>query len=257
MGKRSSFERRELDFYPTPYKAALPLIPHLHGIRTFTEPCCGDGALVRHLESFGLRCGYAGDIHDRRGRLARDHYGVVDAIITNPPHERELMHEMIVHFQKIAPTWLLIDQDWCATKQAIPYLGSCTDILAIGRFTWIPGTKDGGKDNFAWCRFDARHDAGPVYHSFRSPPLRSPSDDVAARSNGWPDSAPSRRNKRMTESGKMECCICHKAIKADAEFCETPVLKAGGRETAFAHAKYLDRHNRKIAAWERRMARRA
>jgi len=25
-----------------------------------------------------------------------------------------------VHLQKIAPTWLLIDQDWTATKQAIP-----------------------------------------------------------------------------------------------------------------------------------------
>jgi hypothetical protein len=40
----------------------LPLISWLRGVRTFAEPCCGDGALVRHLESFGLRCAYAGDI---------------------------------------------------------------------------------------------------------------------------------------------------------------------------------------------------
>ena len=40
MGKRSSFERRERDFYPTPRAAVLPLIPHLRGIRTFAEPCC-------------------------------------------------------------------------------------------------------------------------------------------------------------------------------------------------------------------------
>ena len=56
MGKRSSFERIPRDFYPTPIAAVPPLIPHLSGIRTFAEPCCGDGALVRHLESFGLRC---------------------------------------------------------------------------------------------------------------------------------------------------------------------------------------------------------
>ena len=46
MGKRSNFERREADFYPTPRAAVLPLIPHLRGsgIRTFAEPCAGDGA---------------------------------------------------------------------------------------------------------------------------------------------------------------------------------------------------------------------
>ena len=54
MGKRSNFERREADFYPTPRAAVLPLIPYLRGIRSFAEPCAGDGALVRHLEGFGL-----------------------------------------------------------------------------------------------------------------------------------------------------------------------------------------------------------
>ena len=64
MGKRSNFERREADFYPTPRAAAVPLIPYLAagGVKTFAEPCAGDGDLVRHLESFGLHCAYAGDI---------------------------------------------------------------------------------------------------------------------------------------------------------------------------------------------------
>ena len=63
MGKRSNFERRPADFYPTPKAAVAPLIPYLRnsGIRTFAEPCVGDGDLLRHLESFGLRCVYAGD----------------------------------------------------------------------------------------------------------------------------------------------------------------------------------------------------
>jgi hypothetical protein len=29
MGKRSNFERREADFYPTPRAAVVPLIPYL------------------------------------------------------------------------------------------------------------------------------------------------------------------------------------------------------------------------------------
>ena len=88
MGKRSNFERREADFYPTPRAAVVPLIPHLRGIKTFAEPCAGDGALVRHLESFGLRCVYSGDIRNGQDALALDHFGAPDANITNPPYSR-------------------------------------------------------------------------------------------------------------------------------------------------------------------------
>ena len=95
MGKRSHFERREADFYPTPRAAVVPLIPHLRGIRNFAEPCAGDGALVRHLEECGLNCIYAGDIRNDQDALALDSYGVVDAIITNPPYTRELMHSLM------------------------------------------------------------------------------------------------------------------------------------------------------------------
>src|SRR6478735_3994456 len=115
MGKRSSFERRAADFYPTPRAAVVPLIPYLRGIRSFAEPCAGDGDLVRHLESFGLRCVHSGDIRNGQDALALDNFGAADAIITNPPYTRELMHRLIVHFQNIAPTWLLLDYDWSAT----------------------------------------------------------------------------------------------------------------------------------------------
>ena len=49
MGKRSNFERIERDFYPTPFEAVEPLIPHLPDKFTFAEPCAGDGSLTRHL----------------------------------------------------------------------------------------------------------------------------------------------------------------------------------------------------------------
>jgi hypothetical protein len=164
MGKRSNFERREADFYPTPRAAVLPLIPYLRGIRSFAEPCCGDGALVRHLESFGLRCVYSGDIRSGQDALAVGLYGAADAIITNPPYTRAVMHRLIEHFQRISPTWLLLDSDWASTRQAAPFLPCCSDIVAIGRVKWIEGSQHTGKENHGWFRFDARHSSGPVFH---------------------------------------------------------------------------------------------
>ena len=54
MGKRSDFERKPRDFYPTPFVAVEPLIGHLQPRKfKFSEPCAGDGQLCRHLEYFG------------------------------------------------------------------------------------------------------------------------------------------------------------------------------------------------------------
>ena len=46
MGKRSNFERKPRDFYPTPIEAVYPLLEHLEEDFTFAEPCAGDGALL-------------------------------------------------------------------------------------------------------------------------------------------------------------------------------------------------------------------
>ena len=173
MGKRSNFERIPRDFYPTPYPAVPPLTPHLRGVRSFAEPCCGDGALVRYLESFGLRCVYAGDIATGQDALALDHYGTADAIITNPPYTRELMHRLIAHFQRIAPTWLLLPADWMHNLHAAPFLPSCTDIVSVGRVRWFEGTKMSSMENFAWYRFVAHHSAGPILHARDSAPVSS------------------------------------------------------------------------------------
>ena len=54
MGKRSDFERKPRDFYPTPIEAVYPLLPHLPDGFSFAEPCAGDGALIEHLETKGV-----------------------------------------------------------------------------------------------------------------------------------------------------------------------------------------------------------
>ena len=143
-----------------------PLIPFVEGKR-FAEPCCGEGHLVRHLESYGLRCVYQGDMHKGRNALARDSYGRIDGIITNPPHKRDMLHPLILHFQEIAPTWLLIDLDWVANLQAVPYLPKCSDIVIIGRVKWIENSAFTGKENFGWYRFDGNYRGATKIHNHR------------------------------------------------------------------------------------------
>ena len=163
MGKRSSFERIPRDILPTPAGAVPPLIPHLRGVHTFAEPCCGDGALVHHLESFGLRCAYAGDIATGQDALALDTYGDADAIITNPPlqapaHARA-DRTLRAHLANVA-----IARRGLGHHQA----GRAVHAVVfrhrvVGRVRWIEGTTMSGRQNFAWYRFDARQSAGPIF----------------------------------------------------------------------------------------------
>ncbi len=157
MGKRSQFERVERDFYPTPYEAVLPLLPHLPPRTQFIEPCCGDGALIRHLEANGHECIQATDIEPRMEGASKRHFleysGIPGIFITNPPWSRPILHPLIRHLSGIAPTWLLFDADWAHTKQSAELMTRCTHIVSVGRVKWFPDSTMTGKDNAAWYRF--------------------------------------------------------------------------------------------------------
>jgi hypothetical protein len=170
MGKRSNFQRRPMDDYDTPREAVLPLLPFLDGIRTFAEPCAGNGHLQSSLVDLHLECVYAGDIRSGDDALFLDEQDLagVDCIITNPPWTRELLHPLINRFLQLRPTWLLFDADWCHTKQAGAYLPRCSHIVSIGRVRWIPGSPSTGKDNAAWYRFDRQHQDGPRFFGQRA-----------------------------------------------------------------------------------------
>ncbi|MDW9619223.1 hypothetical protein [Sinorhizobium meliloti] len=167
MGKRSSFPRRKADDYATPLKGVMPVIPHLRaeGIVTFVEPCAGAGNLVAHLCRFGFLCAFARDLRDGFDALTCDPniFQGADAIVTNPPWTRTVLHPMIERFSDILPTWLLFDADWAHTKQAAPYIDYCSTIVSVGRLKWVPGTKHSGKDSASWYRFDRRHSGGPRF----------------------------------------------------------------------------------------------
>jgi hypothetical protein len=163
MGKRSpGFERVERDYYPTPYEAVLPLLPHLAPRTRFIEPCAGDGRLLRHLECHGHVCVDAFDIEpqcetvDKADALTVE----IDArpgkvCITNMPWRRDFMHPFIDRWRQILPTWILCDADWMHTRQSAPFMPYCRKIISVGRVKWIEGSKMTGKDNAVWMLFDA------------------------------------------------------------------------------------------------------
>ena len=54
MGKRSDFERIPRDYYPTPYSAVEPLLPHLPENFTFAEPITKSDTDVTETFRFNL-----------------------------------------------------------------------------------------------------------------------------------------------------------------------------------------------------------
>ena len=90
MGKRSDFERIPRDYYPTPYEAVLPLIPHLpQKPFSYAEPCAGDGRLINHLAKHGGDVRYAYDLEPKsewvkEADALTQGYTQCEYIITNP-----------------------------------------------------------------------------------------------------------------------------------------------------------------------------
>ena len=76
MGKRSDFERKSRDFYPTPMEAVEPLLEHLPENFLFVEPCAGNGALIEHLETKGI-CTWASDIEPQAEGIHKCDYSDV------------------------------------------------------------------------------------------------------------------------------------------------------------------------------------
>lgn len=165
MSKRTpGLPKRPRDFWPTPIEAVQPLIPHLPLSMTFIEPCAGNGALISHMAKFGYYCVRALDIEpqamgiEKADALSDDglHRWSADFIVTNPPWSRPCLHQMIIRFSQVMPTWLLFDSDWAHTRQSAPYMPLLRKIVSVGRVKWIPDSKFTGKDNVSWYLFDAK-----------------------------------------------------------------------------------------------------
>lgn len=165
MTKRAAgkYARRARDKYdtvdPRPVEKLLPFLPRRV---KFCEPTAGAGDLIRHLESAGHECVAAYDIAPRaRGiaaldalTLTRDHLNGAEVIVGNVPWEEKLLHAMIDRFRQIVPSWLLHHADWSNNIRAAALGAYCSDIVPVGRVSWL-GNGKGGMDNCAWYRFGA------------------------------------------------------------------------------------------------------
>ncbi|MGI9503159.1 MAG: hypothetical protein ACR2RE_08915 [Geminicoccaceae bacterium] len=186
MTKRADgkFERRERDFYATPPKPIIKLLPFLSDCSVFAEPMCGDGAIVRLLEARGWRCGAIFDIEPRGemvGRagvcdvfdLTEDFFSGCDHIISNPPwpakHQKgDPTVSIVRHLMAMRPTWMLLSADFAHTDYARPLLRHCIEIVSVGRVSWM-GNGQSGYDNAAWYLFDAERTGPPRFHGYDTP----------------------------------------------------------------------------------------
>ena len=175
MGKRSTFPRRARDLYPTPAEAVTPLLRHLPtGVR-FVEPCAGDGALVKALETAGHSCVFASDIAPQAAGIepgdvmALDHGWGAEMFITNPPWPGRYLRgeptlSVILHLSRFLPTWLLLPADFAHNKYFSRVKPICSAIVSVGRVSWI-GNGTSGVDNAAWYLFDQnKADSITVFH---------------------------------------------------------------------------------------------
>lgn len=171
MGKRSTFDRKDKDFYETPRNAVVPLAKHLSGKCNYVEPCVGEGALLKHLSVLcpkSLCWGVYDDdpskydfTSSKADARTRKYIEPINFFITNPPWTRSILHPIINNLASQKPTWLLFDADWMHTKQSAEYIKYCVKVVSIGRVKWFPDSKSVGKDNCCWYLFDKNH-TGPT-----------------------------------------------------------------------------------------------
>lgn len=163
---KSNFPRVEQDRYYTPFNPAVILLPHLAGIRTFDEPCAGGGDLIRSLKLLGLTCTHYGDLDTGQDALTDPALETAagDAIITNPPYTKRVLHPLIERFSDIKQTWLLLELDFSTNAGTVQLMRRCTDIVLVGRVQWFPGTEHETRRNYAWYRFDRRNQSPPTFH---------------------------------------------------------------------------------------------
>jgi hypothetical protein len=177
MGRRSDFERRPQDAYETPWDAVLPLAPWLpRGARCF-EPCCGKGMFVGHLKRLGYEVTGASDLPIYARSHRYDAAGT-NFFVTNPPWSGKALHEIIANLSDQLPTWLLVDYNWAATLQAVPFLPRMRKLVVIGRVRWIPDSPFTGKDDACWIQFTKPSSVPSIFIGRR--PLVAPALPLAA-----------------------------------------------------------------------------
>jgi len=136
-----------------------PLLRCLEPRTVFIEPCSGDGALVRILESHGHTCSYSCDVDPRDDSVEWNDATLVvpelgEIVVTNPPFEQHLLTPLLHHWAASkSAAWLLLPSDLLMNVWFGPFAAAVCTIAPIGRVSWL-GNGQSGFENSAWVRFD-------------------------------------------------------------------------------------------------------
>lgn len=171
-------ERRELDFYETPWQATEALLLREYEfLRTFTEiwePACGDGAISNVLKLHGYHAvstdiaprGYGGTLD-----FLKADFPPAQAIITNPPFF--LAEDFIKHAHKLGCeyTALLLKANYFHADCRIKLFNDYTParVYPVG---WRIDFTGGGANHFdcIWVVWDKRQSGRCLY----MPPMERP-----------------------------------------------------------------------------------
>jgi hypothetical protein len=165
------YERQDRDFYPTPDWPTEALLRRVRLPKGIWEPCCGNGAMARVLESQGHRVVGTDLVARGYGEGGRDFLmesrlpDGVTAIVTNPPYGRNL-YKFVDHALELTRpvggmVAMLVNIQWPtgatnSTRCRMPAFDM--EIKLTNRIVWFPG--DDGRpakspqENHCWLVWD-------------------------------------------------------------------------------------------------------
>ena len=159
------------DFYPTPAWAIRGLLKFEQFEGSIHEPCCGAGHMADALKKAGY-CVTASDLFDygygTSGMDARNLFGEVDNIVTNPPYN--LATELILHFVNVAKrkVGLLTRMAFLESKRRFAIFNEkppASIYVFSERLSMAPANQvvnGGGTVSHCWIVWDKHHTGSPT-----------------------------------------------------------------------------------------------
>jgi len=180
----SGYDRVPQDFYPTPDWVTEALLKHATLRGPIWEPCCGDGAMARVLETAGHKV-VATDLVDRGfGRGDVDFFDCSTfppgcrSMVTNPPYgdggdllrpansaaslQRFVRHALDLTMRANGQLALLARFQWIAGKRAAALISSgplSRVVVLTKRIQWFDRGEltNTGQHHHVWLFWDCRH----------------------------------------------------------------------------------------------------
>ena len=166
----SGYARHPNDLYETPDWVTETLLDYLNvtlGLpRTIWEPACGNGAMVRVLETRFKKV-YATDI-DQDFLTCPALLPGTDYIITNPPYGR-MQDKFLDHALSFGvPVCFLLrnEFDSGARRRRFFEKNFHAKIVLTKRPRWIKGSTGAPRHNYAWFIWNKNHATNRIVHAY-------------------------------------------------------------------------------------------